>query len=649
MKAMAEKTQGRSRLFAFALPVLGVILAFALLYLARLYSYLLFHGLVEAFSVAVAFSIFAIAFNSRRFHGNSFLLFLGAAYLGVSLIHLLHMLAYKGMGVFTSFDANLSTQLWIAARYLESLALLIAPFLLILRCPMRRIFLGISIVTAALLASIFARVFPICYIEGMGLTPFKRISEYLVCLIMLAAIWVAWRYRDKFEPRILRLYSAAIAIGILAEIPFTLYVGVYDLPNLLGHYLKLLSFYLLYRAVIATGLSRPQEFMFRDLAQREQALEKVNAELKAEFAERQRAERSFRQLFQHMNSGVVIVRAVEEEQDFVIEDVNPAVERIERATRTALIGKRLSEFATTAAPSPIRLLAQQVWKTGQDTYVPEAIGARADGFGQVWREVWAYHFPDNEIVMLYNDITERKEAEKRLREQDILAAIGQLAAGTAHEINNRLTAMMGLAELVQTSPQLPEETRRDMHTIIQEGERGAKLIRQLLDFGRKSLISQRIWNLRELLRELDNSLAREQDVRLESLDLVSGWQIKLDKTRIQSAIENLIRNAREAMPADGEVHIRLAPLTVAATEPSPAPDMPLGRYLAISVSDRGGGISAETRAHLFEPFFTTKERALHPGLGLPQAYGIVKEHGGFVAIQDREGGGTTVSLYLPAL
>lgn len=252
--------------------LVGALLLFGL-YLTRLYSYLLFHSLAELFSIVVAFSIFVIFWNSRRFLRDSYFLFLGNAYLFVGFLDLVHTLAYKGMGVFSGYDSNLATQLWITARYLESLSLLAAPLLLGRRLKSSHVFFGFSIAVAFLLSSIFYwGIFPDCYIEGSGLTPFKKISEYVISTILLASIAVLYRRRRAFDAEVLRLMVASIVMTIGAELAFTLYVGVTDFFNLIGHFFKIVSFYLIYRALIHVGLAKPYNLLFRDLKRHERAL-----------------------------------------------------------------------------------------------------------------------------------------------------------------------------------------------------------------------------------------------------------------------------------------------------------------------------------------------------------------------------------------
>jgi PAS domain S-box-containing protein len=251
--------------------VLSWVLILLGLYLTSLYSYLLFHSTAEIFSIVVACGVFMVAWNSRRFLDNNYLLFIGIAYLFVALLDLIHTLAYTGMGVFPGYATNLPTQLWIAARYVESLSLLIAPLLLKRRLRTNFVFVGFTVTSVLLLCFIFYwNVFPDCFIEGTGLTPFKKISEYTICFILLISTGLLIQRREAFDEGVLRLLVGSLLLTIGSELFFTFYVHAYGLSNLIGHFFKIVSFYLIYRAIIQTGLFRPYDLLFRNLKQSEE-------------------------------------------------------------------------------------------------------------------------------------------------------------------------------------------------------------------------------------------------------------------------------------------------------------------------------------------------------------------------------------------
>lgn len=256
--------------------------------LSRLYSFLLFHSLAEVFSIVIACASFILAWHSRQFMENRFLLWIGSAHFFVAGIDLAHTLAYKHMGVFPGDGANLATQLWLAGRFLQAAAWLPAGFLTARKLRPERILALFSVATAGLLASIFYfQIFPIAYLDDVQkLTPFKVNSEYLICFALAISGLLLWRHRDRFDSAVLRFLLLSLAGLIAAELCFTLYQDPFGLFNVAGHYLKFVAYYLIYKAVIETGLSRPYALLFRDLKRSEEALQNMNAVLEQRVAER---------------------------------------------------------------------------------------------------------------------------------------------------------------------------------------------------------------------------------------------------------------------------------------------------------------------------------------------------------------------------
>lgn len=273
--------------YGYALSVLLVLGLSSGLYLTSLYHYILFHSIAEIFSIIVACGIFMIAWNSRHVLENNYLLCLGIAYLFIGLLDLVHTLAYKGMGVFIGYETNLATQLWIAARYMESISLFIAPLFIGRRLKTGYVLTGYSLAVAFVLMAIFYwNIFPICFIEGVGLTPFKKISEYVISLILVASIVMLLRGRNAFENRVWHWLVWSVLVTIASELAFTFYIQAYGFSNLIGHYFKIASFYLIYKAMIETGLRRPYDLIFRNLKLSEEALLQAHSELENRIRER---------------------------------------------------------------------------------------------------------------------------------------------------------------------------------------------------------------------------------------------------------------------------------------------------------------------------------------------------------------------------
>jgi signal transduction histidine kinase len=292
----------------YVLLVAAAVVSLAGLYLLSRVNYLLFHSSVEVFTIVITFAIFAIAWNSRRMMDSNYLLFIGIACLFVGVVDLLHTLAYKGMGVFPEVGANLATQLWLATRYLLSFSFLAAALFANRKLRPSLVIAGYAVVIALLFGSIFYwENFPTAFTDGVGLTPFKVASEYVISLILLFSIGLLIRKRDEFSGNVVKLMASAMAVAIAAEMSFTLYTDVYGIANMIGHLLTVVSFYLIYKALIETGLTKPYDLLFRNLKQNETALTRhaaeltvVNNRLEQEVADRKKAEEALRQNEEHL-------------------------------------------------------------------------------------------------------------------------------------------------------------------------------------------------------------------------------------------------------------------------------------------------------------------------------------------------------------
>lgn len=267
------------------LQYLFIIVVLIGLYFTTYVNYLLFHSLVEGFSIVVAFSFFAVTWNSQNYIKNQYILFIGIAYFFIASLDMLHTLSYKGMPIFTDYDFY-ANQLWIGARYMESMTLLAAFYYLskdkILNANI--IFLSYSAITALLVMSVFIwKIFPVCFIEGIGLTPFKKISEYIISAILVGCLILLNQKRNRFDPYVYKILMASLVCTIIAELAFTFYITNYGISNVVGHYFKLFSFYLIYKAIIETGLRSPYDLIFRELDSANKKLTiEIDARIKSE-------------------------------------------------------------------------------------------------------------------------------------------------------------------------------------------------------------------------------------------------------------------------------------------------------------------------------------------------------------------------------
>jgi signal transduction histidine kinase/CheY-like chemotaxis protein len=253
-------------------------------------------------------------------------------------------------------------------------------------------------------------------------------------------------------------------------------------------------------------------------------------------------------------------------------------------------------------------------------------------------------------VMVLSDVTAERQVRAELAQQERLAAVGQLAAGIAHDFNNILAVIVLYAQMDVDEPDLPPRIRSHVETIIREANHAANLVEQILDFGRRAVLTPSPMDMVPFLKEqvklLEHTLPESIVLDLH-LD-VSHLVIRADPTRMRQVITNLAVNARDAMPKGGHLTLRLGRVVVHGREDAPLSEVGVGAWMKLTVRDTGAGMSDEVRQHLFEPFYTTKGPGAGTGLGLAQVYGIVKQHQGAVDVQTAIGEGTAFHIYLPA-
>lgn len=252
-------------------------------------------------------------------------------------------------------------------------------------------------------------------------------------------------------------------------------------------------------------------------------------------------------------------------------------------------------------------------------------------------------------VLVIRDITQERENQARIQMQERLATVGQLAAGIAHDFNNIMAAIVVYADLLATEPRLSQAGQNRLNTIQKQVQRATSLIRQILDFSRRSIMEQSELDLLPLIKEVDRLLARvlPENMHLELTYQPGEYWLKADPTRLQQVFMNLALNARDAMPDGGKLHFTLQRLLITPEMPLPLPDLAPGDWILLEVRDEGIGIDPEIMPHIFDPFFTTKPVGKGTGLGLAQVYGIIKQHGGSIGVTSQVGEGTAFMLYLP--
>lgn len=252
-------------------------------------------------------------------------------------------------------------------------------------------------------------------------------------------------------------------------------------------------------------------------------------------------------------------------------------------------------------------------------------------------------------VLLLRDITERSRRADHSREQERLAAVGQLAAGLAHDFNNILASIVLYSQLLAEEAHISHDGRRRLQVIQEQTKRATGLVRQILDFSRRSVIQRSEVDVVALCRELietwRHSFPPTIDITFQHH--AAHYVVSADASRLKQALLNLAINAQEAMPRGGRLSLTLSHRHIGLHDTVPQLGMEPGRWLEIMLADTGSGIPPEALPHVFEPFFSSKPLHEGAGLGLPQVHGIVHQHGGHVKVESELHRGTVITIYLP--
>ncbi|HXQ40210.1 MAG TPA: PAS-domain containing protein [Candidatus Udaeobacter sp.] len=265
--------------------------------------------------------------------------------------------------------------------------------------------------------------------------------------------------------------------------------------------------------------------------------------------------------------------------------------------------------------------------------------------------VAAGKLPYATVAWIYRDVSDQRKQGALLAETERLTAVGEMAGGMAHELNNLLLVIGGNLELIETQERGSEAvpTMQYIATANAAVERGAELISHLLIFSRRQPLMPRLLDVNAFLADMMNVMARLLGHRV-ALKFRPGdglWQTIVDPGFLQTTLVSLATNARDAMPSGGTLVIETANRTIDRAEAEAGAEATAGEYVLITVSDDGAGMPQEVAKRAFEPFFTTKPVGKGTGLGLSVVYGFVKQSGGHVAIRSALGQGTAIAIYLP--
>jgi PAS domain S-box-containing protein len=373
----------------------------------------------------------------------------------------------------------------------------------------------------------------------------------------------------------------------------------------------------------------------------------VTERKKAE-VELQRREKYFRSLTEHASDSITVVNA-----QAIITYQSSSGERILGYPAQSLVGRNLFDLVLPHDLPQARAALEQA--LGQFD-VPVTLVAQLQHRDGTWRTVETVgsciltETGEKQVILNTRDVTNNLKLEEQLRQAQKMEAVGQLAGGVAHDFNNILSSLLMQTELLGMTDHLAPEIREGLQQIGADTRRAADLTRQLLLFSRRQVMQSRALDLNEVVMNLARMLQRviREDVHLQLHLHPTPLMTVADASMVDQVLMNLTVNARDAMTNGGELRIETSEAGVDANAARLNPDAAPGRYVCLSVSDTGGGIPPGILPRIFEPFFTTKEPGRGTGLGLATVFGIVKQHHGWISLDNRPGQGVTFRVFLPA-
>ncbi|MDM8549041.1 MASE3 domain-containing protein [Desulfobacterales bacterium HSG2] len=598
------------------------------LYLTKFYNYLLFHSLAEMFSIVVACGIFMIAWNSRAFLTNHYILFIGIAYLFIAGMDMLHTLAYPGMGIFRGYGTNLTAQIWIAGRYVESLSLLIALLFLNRKLKPGFVFVLYTLIVSVFLGAIFLNIFPDCFIEGTGLTLFKKVSEYIICLVLAGSVFVLYQKREYYDRIVLKLISASVLVTIGSEFSFTLYADAYGVFNAVGHFLKIVSFYLIYKAIIETGLKKPYDLLFRDISQREQALGET-----IDF---------YHSILDGIINGVWVT-----DKDDVIFYANRGM--------GIIAGIPPDQFENvhvlTGFPESTLRFFRPYYEEAKNSLKPvfyDAVPVVTPEGRESYQSGWLIpRTKDNEyigMICTVEDVTQAEYAKKALERQTKELErsnrdLEQFAYAVSHDLTEPLRMVSSYVQLLERRYKGKLDSDADdfigfatggaarMHTLINEMLAFSRVGTRGKPFGpveAEHILEQTLTDLSVSIRESGAVVTHDALPRVIA-----------DASQLARVFQNLIANA---VKFRGEEPPRIH-ITAEKND---------GEWV-FSFKDNGIGIAPKYSDRIFVIFQRLHTRDEYPGTGMGLAIckRIVERHGGRLWVESREGAGSLFCFTIP--
>ena len=613
-------------------------------------SYLVFHNFAEFFSIMVSLSIFGVGWYAYDQNQDRHALFLAAAFLAIGLLDFMHTMGNAAMPAFiTPNSSNKSTQYWIAVRLFQAVALLTSAFIY----PERRsIWLTKKVLLPAAIAvpglvfacvTFFPQFVPDTVVAGVGLTPFKKFSEYLVVILLCMTAAAYWRRMARTNDQAMIYYMAACIIGIFSEVVFAVYTRVFDTYNVLGHVYKVAAFAMIYKGIFIASVTSPYTRLAAMSVSRDELSREVEERRRVQ-TELARSEEKFRNLFSTMTEGFALHDIVLDPEgrpcDYRFLELNDAFERLTGLSRDTILGKRVRQVLPDTESYWIEIFGK-VALTGEPAHFENYSSSLDKWFG-----VYAYSPAKNQFAVLFGDITKRKKVEEEILQlsKDMAARSLELEAvnkelesfvySVSHDLRAPLRSISGFAKILlkNYTGKLDSQADDFLTRVYNASEKMSQRIEALLHLSKLSRqgLDRSEVNLSRMAAQIVCDLRHANPGREVKVTIAEGLVAWADLQLIQAALSNLFENAWKFTAKTTDASIEFG---------TRDQDGRTVYYLR----DNGAGFDPKYTDRMFWPFHRlhTEHDFEGSGIGLAIVERIIQRHGGKIQAEGEAGKGAT--------